>query len=78
MLGSAQGAIGGDEAKIDIQKLKIIRRDENFSRKDEAKIKFNYQDFLSRNENLTDQCRHFVESLSLGTQECLICANIIY
>ena len=67
MLGSAYGAIGGDEPKIDIQKLKIIRRDENLERKDEAKIKFNYQDFLSRNENLTDQCRHLVESLSLGT-----------
>lgn len=32
MLGSAQGAVGGDEGneKIKIEKLKIIRRDEKF------------------------------------------------
>lgn len=42
MLGSAYGAIGGEETKIDVQKLKIIRRDENLSKKYEAKIKFNY------------------------------------
>lgn len=41
-------------------------------------IKYNFQDFLSQSHNLTDQCKAFVEALSLGTQECVICSNPIY
>jgi len=33
---------------------------------------------LSQSHNLTDQCKALVESLSLGSQECIICSNPIY
>jgi len=48
------------------------------NKKNEASIKYNYEDFLKQFDNLTDQCRHFVETLCLGSQECLICQNPIF
>lgn len=45
---------------------------------DGASVKYNYEDFLSRAHNLTDQCKHLVEALSQATQECIICSNPIY
>lgn len=39
---------------------------------------YNYKDFLSQFEGLTEQCVFYTKSLATGTQECTICSNFIY
>jgi hypothetical protein len=55
---------------------KADRAEQN--RKDMAKIKYNYKDFLNQFDNLHEQCIHLVKQLSKGEQECIICSNPIY
>ena len=76
-----RGYLGDEDDKGSkrAEKLKIVKRGTKDSlAKDKASVKYNYQDFLSAADNLTDQCKHLVEALSQATQECIICANPIY
>jgi hypothetical protein len=61
-------------------KLITARRGDKEGRNklDQAKIKYNFKDFLSQYDILSDQCTYFVETLSKGEQECVICSNAIY
>jgi len=79
-LGSAAKFIGDEESKVDAQeKLKFVRRADNSKNmKERAKIKYNFKDFLSHYQNLSEQCTFLVQSLAEGTQECIICQNHIY
>jgi ribosomal protein L37AE/L43A len=81
-LGSSLQYLGdADEKGADprVEKLKILKRStEGKQAQDKASVKYNYVDFLSAADNLTDQCKHLVEALSQATQECIICSNPIY
>jgi transcriptional repressor NF-X1 len=84
-LGSAShytGDIDDDPGtKVKAEKVEIINEDEEKRKaalKDKAKIAYNHSDFGRQFANLTEQCLFFVESLSKGTQECIICHNSIY
>jgi len=41
-------------------------------------VKYDFKDFFKQSQNLTEQCMTLAESLSQGTQECVICTNPIY
>jgi len=82
LLGSTADALGDAAGKAienteKWEKLKMIKKAER-SEKDKATIRYNFSDFLKQSENLTDQCTTLVETLSCGTQECVICSNPIY
>ena len=78
-LGAASKYIDGDDDREirGQEKVAFVRKGDRYA-KDKVKIKYNYKDFLNQFENLSEQCVFFVESLSQGTQECLICHNPIY
>lgn len=80
LLGSTAAALGDFGTKADkkaFEKLVVIREEER-CQAEKASVRYNFQDFLGRTENLTDQCKALVEALSQGTQECVICSNPIY
>ena len=84
-LGSTSHYLGDiDESggkRVKEEKVQIINESDEKARKalkDKAKITYNYMDFVKQFANLTEQCTFFVESLSKGTQECIICQNSIY
>jgi hypothetical protein len=65
-LGGTREALGGDgdenhnESRV---KMEFVER-KSKEPSGQVTIKYNYQDFLSREHNLTDQCKALVESLS--------------
>lgn len=79
-LGAASRYVDGDDHReIEAQeKIEYTRRNADRHAKDKVKIKYNFQDFLNQYQNLSEQCTYLVESLSKGTQECIICQNSIY
>ena len=83
-LGSTSNYLGDVDdggPRIKEEKIKFINVEEEKRRealKDQASVKYNYQDFLKQFGNLTEQCTYLVESLSKGSQECIICHNSIY
>jgi hypothetical protein len=80
MLGSASAAVGdmtGQAQNGESCKLQTVSKKKKKD-KDKANVKYDFNDFLKQSQNITEQCRTYVESLSTGTQECTICANIIY
>ena len=80
LLSSAKGTLDeGIESKNKVpEKLTILQRGQPKESKDKASVRYNYLDFLSHHDNLTEQCKTLVESLSNGSQECIICSNPIY
>ena len=82
-LGSTANYLGDIEDKqiVKEEKISIINEEEERAEKaakDKASVKYNHQDFLKQFGNLTEQCEYLVESLSKGTQECIICHNSIF
>lgn len=59
------------------EKLTILKH-RGKDMKDKASVRYNPLDFLSHHDHLTEQCKTLVESLSTGSQECIICSNPIY
>ena len=57
--------------------LVLKKKASSINSKDFAKIQYNYKDFLSQFENLSEQCVTLVEQLSMGTYDCVICQNPI-
>ena len=82
MMGSAQANLDNKSQKQPKNPLKAQfinpedRKKKNM--KDKATVKYNFEDFLKQSQNVSEQCKHFVETLSTGKQECIICANPIF
>lgn len=78
-MGAASKFIDGDDNREikAFDKLQFVKKGDRFA-KDKAKIKYNFRDFLNQFENLSEQCVFLVESLTQGSQECMICHNPIY
>ena len=77
LLGSAKGVLDeGIEPKNKApEKLVILQRGQPKESKDKASVRYNHLDFISHNDHLTEQCKALVESLSNGSQECIIFSN---
>lgn len=78
-MGSAANYLEDDQSQAQPKSEKIqFFQKQAQSKKDQAKIKYNFKDFLSQFQNLTEQCIFYVQSLASGNQECIICQNQIF
>lgn len=64
-LGSGANYIEDEQSYQAEDKVKFYKRQEQSTR-DQAKIKYNYKDFLSQFQNLTEQCIFYVQTLATG------------